>query len=72
MAYERLVRDLAGIVGRSNVLTSEEDRKVYSYDGTSTWTHKPDMVVFPTETSHVEAVRVQFDETGTSDRDTAR
>ena len=56
MAYEDIVSDLAGIVGGANVLTSEEDRKVYSYDATSTWVHKPDIVVFPTETEHVEAV----------------
>ena len=56
MAYEEIVSHLASIVGRANVLTSEEDRKVYSYDGTSTWVHKPDIVVFPTETEHVEAV----------------
>ena len=42
MAYEEIVSHLAGIVGRANVLTSEEDRKVYSYDGTSTWVHKPE------------------------------
>ena len=56
MAYEHFTSRLAGIVGRANVLTSEEDRKVYSYDGTSTWIHQPDLVVFPTETGHVEAV----------------
>jgi glycolate oxidase len=56
MAYEQFTSQLAGIVGRANVLTSEEDRKVYSYDGTSTWVHKPDLVVFPTETEHVAAV----------------
>ncbi len=56
MAYERFASHLAGIVGRANVLLSEEDRKVYSYDGTSTWVHKPDLVVFPTSTEHVEAV----------------
>ena len=56
MAFEQFTSHLAGIVGRTNVLTSEEDRKVYSYDGTSTWIHKPDLVVFPTETAHVEAV----------------
>ena len=56
MAYERFASQLAAIVGRAHVLTSEEDRKVYSYDGTSTWMHQPDLVVFPTETRHVEAV----------------
>ena len=56
MAYGQFASRLAGIVGRANVLTSEEDRKVYSYDGTSTWAHKPDLVVFPTQTEHVEAV----------------
>jgi len=56
MAYEQFTSRLTEIVGRANVLTSEEDRKVYSYDGTSTWSHKPDLVVFPTETAQVEAV----------------
>jgi glycolate oxidase len=56
MAHEEIMGDLAGIVGKGNVLASDEDRKVYSYDGTSTWVHKPDMVVFPTETEQVEAV----------------
>jgi glycolate oxidase len=56
MAYEQITSHLKNIVGRSNVLTSDEDCKVYSYDGTSNWIHKPDLVVFPTETRHVEAV----------------
>jgi glycolate oxidase len=56
MAHENLINDLAGVVGRANVLASPEDRRVYSYDGTSTWSHEPDLVVFPTETAHVEAV----------------
>ncbi|NQT12831.1 MAG: FAD-binding protein [Planctomycetes bacterium] len=56
MAYEEIAKDLRDIVGAENVLTSEEDRKVYSYDGTSTWIHKPDIVVFPTSTEQVAAV----------------
>lgn len=56
MAYEQFIGQLANIVGRDNVLSSEEDRRVYSYDGTSTWRHAPDLVVFPTETAHVAAV----------------
>ncbi len=56
MAYRQFTSQLASIVGKANVLATEEDRQVYSYDGTSTWTHKPDLVVFPTETEHVAAV----------------
>lgn len=56
MAYEQYIQQLAGIVGRANVLTSDEDCRVYSYDATSQWSHQPDLVVFPTETGHVEAV----------------
>jgi len=56
MAREPIVHHLAAIVGRENVLASEEDRRAYSYDGTSTWRHLPDAVVFPTCTEHVEAV----------------
>jgi len=62
MAYEQFISRLAQIVGRANVLSAEEDRKVYSYDGTSNWIHKPDLVVFPTETAHVAAVLKLADE----------
>jgi len=56
MAYEQFASELAGIVGKANVLTSAEDRNVYSYDGTSTWRHRPDLVVFPSDTRQVAAV----------------
>jgi len=62
MAYEQFISRLAQIVGRANVLSAEEDRKVYSYYGTSNWIHKPDLVVFPTETAHVAAVLKLADE----------
>ncbi len=62
MAYEEIISHLKGIVGKENVLASDEDRKVYSYDGTSNWVHKPDVVVFPTETRQVEAVLKFADE----------
>ena len=56
MGGENILDQLVQIVGNGNVLTSDEDRRVYAYDGTSTWAHEPDVVVFPTETEHVEAV----------------
>lgn len=64
MAYEHLIDELVRLVGKGNVLTSPEDRRVYSYDGTSNWTHEPDLVVFPTETAHVEAVLKLANENG--------
>ena len=65
MIARDVIQKLVGIVGRDNVRTSDEDRTVYSYDGTSTWRHKPDAVVFPTETAHVEGILRLANETGT-------
>ncbi len=56
MDYKSIAGSLSNIVGKNNVLTTEEDLKLYSYDATSTWSHMPDLVVFPTETAHVEAI----------------
>lgn len=56
MNYKEVANSLAAIVGKKNVLTSEEDLKLYSYDAASIWRHIPDVVVFPTETAHVEAI----------------
>lgn len=56
MNYKQVANDLAKIVGKKNVLTSEENLRLYSYDAASIWRHMPDVVVFPTETSHVEAI----------------
>jgi glycolate oxidase len=56
MAFEQLVPRLREIVGEENVLTGREDLATYAYDATSTWVHEPDVVVFPTETAHVEAI----------------
>lgn len=56
MIAQDLIGKLRAIVGPDNVRTSDEDRAVYSYDGTSTWRHMPDAVVFPTETAQVEQI----------------
>jgi glycolate oxidase len=47
MINESAIGELQEIVGKENVLTASEDLKTYSYDGTSSWIHDPDVVVFP-------------------------
>jgi len=47
MIPKKIVKDLMRIVGEADVLTEKEDLVSYSYDGTTSWTHEPDVVVFP-------------------------
>lgn len=47
------VESIARIVGANNVLTSEEDKIVYSYDGTPLLQQKPEAVVFPESAEHI-------------------
>ncbi len=47
------IEALRRIVGTDNVLTSPEELYTYSYDGTATWQHAPDVVVFPESASQV-------------------
>src|SRR5208283_2819562 len=56
MIKESIVQELRKIVGEENVLTSKESLKAYSYDGTTSWIHEPDVVVFPTSTKEVAAI----------------
>jgi glycolate oxidase len=56
MIKESIVGQLEKIVGKENVLTTPEALKAYSYDGTSSWQHEPDVVVFPTTTQHVSEI----------------
>src|SRR5512137_1231467 len=56
MMKESLVQELKKIVGEENVLTSKESLKAYSYDGTTSWIHEPDVVLFPTSTAEVAAI----------------
>ena len=53
MLKEPLLRELETIVGKENVLTSPESLKAYSYDGTTSWIHEPDVVVFPTTAQEI-------------------
>ncbi len=56
MIKESVVSELKKIVGEGNVLLSKEALKAYSYDGTTSWVHEPDVVVFPTSTNEVAAI----------------
>ena len=56
MINKKHIDALYRIVGRTNVLDSVEQMTAYSYDGTNTWTHLPDVVVFPLTTEQVSRV----------------
>ena len=56
MIKESLVGEFEKIVGKENVLTSKESLKAYSYDGTTSWIHEPDVVVFPATTKEISAI----------------
>jgi len=56
MIKESLVGEFKKIVGKENVLTTPEALKAYSYDGTTSWIHEPDVVVFPTTTKEISEI----------------
>jgi len=53
---KKIVTQLRKIVGEEAVLTSKEDLNAYSYDGTTTWAHTPDVVVLPTTAQQVSQI----------------
>jgi len=53
MLTPELISQLKKIAGKEAVLTSKEDLITYSYDGTTTWAHMPDVVVLPTTSEQV-------------------
>jgi len=56
MINESVLVELQNIAGKEDVLTAREILKTYSYDGTSTWTHEPDVVVFPRTAQEISAI----------------
>jgi glycolate oxidase len=56
MIKESLIAEFEKIVGKENVLTSKEAMRAYSYDGTTSWIHEPDVVLFPTSALEVSAI----------------
>jgi glycolate oxidase len=56
MLNEGIISELQKIVGREGMLTSKVDLNAYSYDGTATWAHMPDVVVLPTSSEQVSQI----------------
>jgi glycolate oxidase len=56
MLKPSIVSQLESIVGKASVLTVKEDLATYSYDGTTTWTHPPDVVVLPETTAQISEI----------------
>jgi glycolate oxidase len=56
MIEKKVISQLEKIVGKGAVLTSKEDLNAYSYDGTTTWAHMPDVVVLPTTAEQISRI----------------
>ncbi len=56
MIKESVIAELQKIVGKDNVKTEKEALRAYSYDGTTSWQHEPDVVVFPTSTKEISEI----------------
>jgi glycolate oxidase len=56
MLAARIISLLQNIVGKEAVLTTKEDLNAYSYDGTTTFTHMPDVVLLPTNTDQISQI----------------
>ena len=56
MIKESFIGEFEKIVGKENVLTSKEALRAYSYDGTTSWIHEPDVVLFPTSSQQISAI----------------
>jgi glycolate oxidase len=56
MLNSSIINQLEKIVGKQSVLTAKEDLATYSYDGTTTWSYAPEVVVFPTTTAQISEI----------------
>lgn len=56
MIAEALISEFEKIVGKENVLKSPEALRAYSYDGTTSWIHEPEVVLFPTSTEEISKI----------------
>ena len=62
MIEPEIIAELESITGKESVLTSNEDLYSYSYDGTTTWSHMPDLVVVPTTAIQISQILRLADE----------
>jgi glycolate oxidase len=51
-----IIKQLEDIVGKEFVLTAKEDLTTYAYDGTTTWSHSPDIVVLHISTEQISRI----------------
>ena len=51
-----IIKQLEDIAGKEFVLTAKEDLTTYAYDGTTTWSHSPDIVVLPDSTEQISRI----------------
>ena len=56
MVNPEIIAELESITGKDSVLTSREDLYSYSYDGTTSWSHMPDVVVLPTTGTQISQI----------------
>ncbi|MBP1622453.1 MAG: FAD/FMN-dependent dehydrogenase, partial [Acidobacteria bacterium] len=56
MLKSTVTKQLENIVGKDCMLTAKEDLATYAYDGTTTWSHPPDIVVLPTTTEQIASI----------------
>ncbi len=56
MLQPEIIKQLETIVGKDLVLTAKEDLATYAYDGTTTWSHVPDVVVLPDTTEQISRI----------------
>ena len=64
MLEARLKSELTKIVGKDNILTGKEDLSAYSYDGSTIWTHFPDVVVLPSTSQQISLIMKLANENG--------
>jgi glycolate oxidase len=56
MIDSRLIDRLRRMVGKENVLASPEEMVAYSYDATNMWSHRPDVVVLPSDAGQISEI----------------